>query len=195
MSEEQPTNNDENQTPQPLMVEEPTLSEEQAGEAEILSEITVEEEDLQTKLNELEKKANEYLEGWQRARAEFANYKKRIEREQAQTYQLASSAVLKKFLEVVDDLERAMKNCPTEIASTEWAQGIELIYRKLLSLLEAEGVTKIEAEGQPFDPNLHEAISHEEAEGYQEGQIIEVVKQGYRVGERVLRPALVRVAR
>jgi molecular chaperone GrpE len=195
MSEEQPTNNDENQTPQPLMVEEPTLSEEQAGEAEILSEITVEEEDLQTKLNELEKKANEYLEGWQRARAEFANYKKRIEREQAQTYQLASSAVLKKFLEVVDDLERAMKNCPTEIASTEWAQGIELIYRKLLSLLEAEGVTKIEAEGQPFDPNLHEAISHEEVEGYQEGQIIEVVKQGYRVGERVLRPALVRVAR
>jgi molecular chaperone GrpE len=195
MSEEQPTNNDENQTPQPLMVEEPTLSEERAGEAEILSEITVEEEDLQTKLNELEKKANEYLEGWQRARAEFANYKKRIEREQAQTYQLASSAVLKKFLEVVDDLERAMKNCPTEIASTEWAQGIELIYRKLLSLLEAEGVTKIEAEGQPFDPNLHEAISHEEVEGYQEGQIIEVVKQGYRVGERVLRPALVRVAR
>jgi molecular chaperone GrpE len=95
----------------------------------------------------------------------------------------------------VDDLERAMKNCPTEIASTEWAQGIELIYRKLLSLLEAEGVTKIEAEGQPFDPNLHEAISHEEVEGYQEGQIIEVVKQGYRVGERVLRPALVRVAR
>lgn len=195
MSEEQPTNNEKNHPPQPLMVEESTLSEELAGEAEILSEETVEEEDLQTKLNELEKKANEYLEGWQRARAEFANYKKRVEREQGQTYQLASSAVLKKFLEVVDDLERAMKNCPPEIANTEWAQGIGLIYRKVLSLLEAEGVTKIEAEGQPFDPNLHEAISHEEVEGYQEGQIIEVVKQGYQVGDRVLRPAMVRVAR
>lgn len=195
MSEEQPTDNEKNQPPQPLTVEESTLSEEQPGEAEIRAEEIVEEEDLQTKLNELEKKANEYLEGWQRARAEFANYKKRIEREQAQTYQLASSAVLKKFLEVVDDLERAMKNCPPDIASTEWAQGIELIYRKVLSLLEAEGVTRIEAEGQPFDPNLHEAISHEEVEGYQEGQIIEIVKQGYRVGDRVLRPAMVRVAR
>ncbi|RCK72124.1 MAG: Heat shock protein GrpE [Anaerolineae bacterium] len=195
MSEEKPNNNEENQIPQPLMVEESPLSEEQPGEGEVPPEETILEEDLQTKLNELEKKANEYLEGWQRARAEFANYKKRIEREQAQTYQLASSAVLKKFLEVVDDMERALKNCPPEIAGTEWTQGIELIYRKVLSLLEAEGVSKIEAEGQLFDPNLHEAISHEEVEGYQEGQIIEVVKQGYRVGDRVLRPAMVRVAR
>jgi molecular chaperone GrpE len=195
MSDEKPNNNEENPTPQPLMVEEQQLGEEQAEAAESLPQAPVEEEDLQTKLNELEKKANEYLDGWQRARAEFANYKKRVEREQAQTYQLASSAVLKKFLEVVDDLERALKNCPPEIQNTEWAQGIELIYRKLFSIMEAEGVTKIEAEGKQFDPNLHEAISHEEVEGYEEGQIIEVVKQGYQVGDRVLRPAMVRVAR
>lgn len=189
MSEELPNNNEENQNTQPLTVEEQLTGE------DIAPEETVEEEDLQTKLNELEKKANEYLDGWQRARAEFANYKKRVEREQAQTYQLASSAVLKKFLDVVDDLERALKNCPPEIANAEWTQGIELIYRKILSIMEAEGVTKIEAEGQQFDPNLHEAISNEEAEGYTEGQIIEVVKQGYLVGDRVLRPAMVRVAR
>ncbi len=188
MSEEQPITNEENPNSQPLVVEGEQVEESTPEEI-------VEEEDIQTKLNELEKKANEYLDGWQRARAEFANYKKRVEREQAQTYQLASSAVLKKFLDVVDDLERALKNCPPELAATEWAQGIELIYRKLLSIMEAEGVTKIEAEGQLFDPNLHEAISHEEVEGFSEGQIIEVVKQGYLVGERVLRPAMVRVAR
>lgn len=189
MSEEITNNNEETQSPQPL------IAEQQPTEGEIASAETVEEEDLQTKLNELEKKANEYLDGWQRARAEFANYKKRVEREQAQTYQLASSAVLKKFLDVVDDLERALKNCPPEIAATDWGQGIELIYRKILSIMESEGVTKMEAEGQQFDPNLHEAISYEEVEGYSEGKIIEVVKQGYLVGDRVLRPAMVRVAR
>lgn len=190
MSEETIHNHEESQSPQPLIVEEQPTGEAESAPAEAIAE-----EDLQTKLDELEKKANEYLEGWQRARAEFANYKKRVEREQAQTYQLASSTVLKKFLDVVDDLERALKNCPPEIATTEWAQGIELIYRKVLSIMEAEGVTKMEAEGQQFDPNLHEAISHEEVEGYPEGQIIEVVKQGYLVGDRVLRPAMVRVAR
>ncbi|MCX8062061.1 MAG: nucleotide exchange factor GrpE [Anaerolineales bacterium] len=188
MSEDELTNNEENQNLQPLVVEKQTVE-------EIISEEVAKEEDLQAKLNELEKKANEYLDGWQRARAEFANYKKRVEREQAQTYQLASSTVLKKFLDVVDDMERALKNCPPEIASSEWAQGIELIYRKLISIMESEGVIKIEADGQLFDPNLHEAISHEEVEGYTEGQIIEVVKQGYLVGDRVLRPAMVRVAR
>ncbi len=190
MSEEKPTHNEEEQNSQPLIAEEEEFMAEEISPTE-----TIEEEDIQTKLNELEKKANEYLDGWQRARAEFANYKKRVEREQAQTYQLASSTVLKKFLDVVDDLERALKNCPPEIGSTEWAQGIELIYRKILSIMESEGVTKLEAEGQQFDPNLHEAISHEQVEGYTEGQIIEVVKQGYRVGDRVLRPAAVRVAR
>ena len=156
---------------------------------------TITEEDLHTKLEELEKKASEYLDGWQRSRAEFANYKKRIEREQAQTYQNAAGSVLKKFLEVADDLERALKNRPQDQEGAEWAQGIELIYRKILAIMESEGITVMNLDGQFFDPNFHEAISHEDVEGYQEGQIIEVVKQGYLLGDRVLRPALVRVAR
>ncbi len=156
---------------------------------------TILEEDLQTKIEELEKKAGEYLDGWQRSRAEFANYKKRIEREQAQVYQNAAGAVLKKFLEVTDDLERALKNRPQDKEGAEWAQGIELIYRKILAIMEAEGITVMNLDGQYFDPNFHEAISHEEAEGFSEGEIIEVVKQGYLLGDRVLRPALVRVAR
>lgn len=153
------------------------------------------EENLNNKIEELEKKANEYLDGWQRSRAEFANYKKRIEREQAQAYQAAAGNIIKKFLEVADDLERALKNRPKDKEGAEWANGIELIYRKLLAIMEAEGVKVMDVSGQTFDPNLHEAISHEEVEGYSEGEIIEVVKQGYLLGDRVLRPALVRVAR
>ena len=153
------------------------------------------EENLNNKIEELEKKANEYLDGWQRSRAEFANYKKRIEREQAQAYQAAAGNIIKKFLEVADDLERALKNRPQDKEGAEWANGIELIYRKLLAIMEAEGVKVMDVSGQTFDPNLHEAISHEEVEGYSEGEIIEVVKQGYLLGDRVLRPALVRVAR
>jgi len=137
---------------------------------------------------------NYNLKGWQRARAELSNYKKLVEREHAHSYQLTRISVLKKLLVIVDDLEWAMIYCPPEIANTEWAQGIKLIYRKVLSLIEAEGVTKIEADSQSFDPNLHETISHEEVKSYQEIQIIEVIKQGYRVSDRVLHPAMVLVA-
>ncbi|MGB9672534.1 MAG: nucleotide exchange factor GrpE [Anaerolineales bacterium] len=153
------------------------------------------EENLNNKIEELEKKANEYLDGWQRSRAEFANYKKRVEREQAQAYQMAAANIIKKFLEIADDLERALKNRPQDPEGAEWANGIELIYRKLLAMIEAEGVKMMDVSGQTFDPNLHEAVSHEEVPGYSEGEIIEVVKQGYLLGDRVLRPATVRVAR
>lgn len=157
--------------------------------------ITPEEaEALRNELSQWQAKANEYLEGWQRTRADFSNFKKRVERDQAQVYQNAAANVILKFLEVLDDLERALKNRPQQGDGAAWADGIELIYRKFSAILEAEGVTPIEAEGQTFDPLLHEAVTREENTGLESGQIIEVVKQGYRLGERVLRPAQVRVA-
>jgi molecular chaperone GrpE len=152
-------------------------------------------EALQNELQVWQAKANEYLDGWQRSRAEFANYKKRIEREQAQTYQNATASVIKRYLDVLDDLDRALKNRPDQGDGAVWAGGVELIYRKLLSILESEGLTLIPAQGKHFDPNLHEAISNEPSEQFESGQIIEVIKQGYSLGERVVRPALVRVAR
>ena len=160
--------------------------------------LTGDEIDFEALVSELQTwqaKATEYLDGWQRSRAEFANYKKRIEREQAQVYQNASASVIKRYLDIVDDLERALKNKPELGDGAVWAGGIELIYRKLLSILEAEGLSPIPAAGEYFDPNLHEAISNEPSEQFESGQIIEVVKQGYCIGERVIRPALVRVAR
>lgn len=149
---------------------------------------------LQVELEQLRTKSQEYLDGWQRERAEFANYKRRVEREREQVHQNATGTIVRRYLEVLDDLERALKNRPTEGEGAVWAEGIELIYRKLLAILETEGVQLMEAAGQSFDPNYHEAISHENHPDHESGQIIEVVKNGYLLGDRVLRPALVRVA-
>jgi molecular chaperone GrpE len=144
---------------------------------------------------ELQAKANEYLDGWQRSRADFANYKKRIEREQAEIYQRTAGSILKRHLEVIDDLERALRNRPAEGDGASWSEGIDLVYRKLTSILESEGVKAMQTEGQMFDPNFHEAISSEESPNHKNGEIIEAVQRGYLLGDKVLRPALVRVAR
>lgn len=151
--------------------------------------------DLAQQLQDCQAKSAEYLDGWQRARAEFTNYKRRMEREQAQAYQNATGSVVRRYLDVVDDLDLALKNRPQEGDGAAWAQGIELIARKLHTLLEGEGVKAMNTDGQAFDPNLHEALTHEENDQYESGQIIGVVKQGYTLGDKVLRPALVRVAK
>ncbi|HLE13514.1 MAG TPA: nucleotide exchange factor GrpE [Anaerolineales bacterium] len=161
-------------------------------ETESLAEKVAE---LQAEIEQLREKSEEYLQGWQRERAEFANFKRRIERERETSQQNITGNIARRYLEVVDDLERALKNHPAQGEGAAWAEGIELIYRKLLSLLEAEGVQPLDAAGQPFDPNLHEAISHEDSPDHDSGQVIEVIKSGYTLGDRVLRPALVRVAR
>ena len=148
--------------------------------------------ELEARLAEAESKSAEYLDGWQRSRAEFMNYKNRIERDQSLTAEMMRAQNIKKFLPVVDDLERALANRPAEAEA--WVEGIELVYRKLLGVLDGEGVKRIEAVGQPFDPNLHEAISMEPVDGFESGQVIAVVQQGYTLGDRVIRPAMVRVA-
>ena len=157
--------------------------------------VTLEEfEALKKQLEETQTSAAEYLDGWQRSQAEFSNYKKRLEREQAGTTVLMRGAIIGRFLPVLDDLQRALSNKPAGEASQSWVSGIELIQRKLQGILDAEGVTRMDADGKMFDPNFHEAISHEPIEGYESGQIIEVVQQGYMLGERVIRHAMVRVA-
>jgi molecular chaperone GrpE len=99
--------------------------------------------------------------------------------------------IVKKVLPVLDDLERALQN---RSADDPWANGIELVVRKFQTILENEGVKKIEALGAEFDPNVHEAISHEAADGTKSGHVIGVVQNGYMIGDRVIRPAMVRVA-
>ena len=177
------------------------LQEEQQPVEELIEEIgspkTEEQEEITTLRKELEDlrlKSEEYLNGWQRERAEFTNFKKRMDRERELAHQNAAGSIIRRYLDVLDDLERALKNRPAQGDGASWADGIELIYRKLLTTLEAEGVQPMDTVGQPFDPNLHEAISQEHSPEHESGRIIDVVKNGYLLGDRVLRPALVRVA-
>ena len=151
--------------------------------------------EMQEKIAQAEQKSKEHFEGWQRERADFLNYRKRVERENAQLHQNLTGQIIKKYLVILDDLDRALKTRPTQGEGAVWADGVELIYRKLNMVIDAEGVKIIPAEGAMFDPSLHEAISNEESSDHQSGQIIEVVQKGYMINERVLRPALVRVAR
>ncbi len=165
------------------------------GDQPVESLTPEEVEALRSELEEYRVKAEDHLDGWQRALAEFANYRKRVERDQQAVYQSAAARILRRFLEISDDLERALQNRPQEGPGAEWANGIELIYRKLQSFLEAEGVRRIDALGKPFDPQLHEAIDQDESDEYESDHVIEVVQAGYLLGDQVLRPALVRVAR
>lgn len=150
---------------------------------------------LVEELQQVQEKAKEYFDGWQRERADFANYKRRVERDQQLISQTMKGDIIKKYLGVLDDLERALKTRPTENPAASWANGIELIQRKLVGILEAEGVKRIPAEAETFDPTRHEAITYEESPDHESGEIIEVVQQGYTLGDRILRPAMVRVAR
>lgn len=164
---------------------------EAAGMSERGEQANVDIESLLKRLEEAEAQAAERLDDLQRERAEFVNYKNRLARNQEDDRVRMKGDIIKKILPVLDDLARALQNRPTDDA---WAGGIELIGRKFQTILESEGVTRIEAEGQPFDPNFHEAISHEPSDAVESGHVIAVAQNGYMLGERVIRPALVRVA-
>ena len=148
-------------------------------------------EGLKLQIAESQAKAQEYLDALQRERAAFMNFRRRTEQENAQVGRMASGSTIKKFLSGIDDLERALAHRP---ADDVWADGIELVYRKFLAILEAEGVTRMDAEGQPFDPNLHEAVMQEPSDKFESGMVTGILQQGYMHGERVLRPALVKVS-
>jgi molecular chaperone GrpE len=162
-----------------------------SGEASSPKEL----EHLKEELEAAKRNNTSNLEGWQRERAEFSNYKKRIEREQAQLSHTITGSVIKKYLVVLDDLDLALKSRPKDAEGAAWAAGIELVARKLNAIIESEGIERINADNVPFDPNIHEAISHEENPDVESGNVIEVVRQGYKLGDRILRPAMVRVAR
>jgi molecular chaperone GrpE len=150
-----------------------------------------EREALIQQLKEAEAKIVEYKDGWARTQADFQNFRKRVDRDN-ETFKVSTKGdIIKKVLPVLDDLERALQNRPADNA---WASGIELVVRKFQNILDMEGVKRIEAKGAAFDPNFHEAISHEPSDEVKSGHVIDVVQNGYVIGERVIRPALVRVA-
>jgi molecular chaperone GrpE len=150
---------------------------------------------LQEALGQAQAQAEEYLDGWQRARAEFANYRRREELRREQSKNEIAGRVLGHFLPVLDDLERAFASVPPEVRDNPWVEGLSLVAQKMLTGMEKEGVAPIPVElGEPFDPNLHLAVLHIPCADYDEGQIAMVLQRGYKIGEQVLRPAMVQVS-
>jgi molecular chaperone GrpE len=149
---------------------------------------TDEKEALMQALAEEREKSAGYLSSWQRAQADFINYKRRVEQERQDFSRSANANLILSILPVIDDLDRALGNVPEELAGASWVDGIQLIAQKMKSILEAQGMEKIEAVGEMFDPNLHEALRQDRG---QEGIILAEIETGYRLNERVLRPSRV----
>lgn len=149
---------------------------------------------LRQELEQVRAKEAEYLDGWQRARAELANARKRFQREQEQTYTNARADVVVRLLPIIDDFERALETLPDNLSRLTWIEGVALIHRKLQLLVDQAGVIPLEAVGQEFDPMLHEAVTHEPSNTVPAGTVIAELQKGYKLGDRVLRPSVVRVS-
>ncbi len=139
---------------------------------------------LKQDLAQKKEKAEEYLATLQRVKADFENYKKRVEQEKGEQINWANAELIKKLLPVLDDLDRAFANLPHNVKEPDWLDGFQLIYRKLLSVLEAEGLVEVECEGEKFDPAIHDAVMQQEGE---DGVVLDKICKGYKLKDRWLR--------
>lgn len=151
---------------------------------------------LEQQLEQARQEAAQNLDRWQRAMAELANFKRRQEDQQKLQRDMIKADVLQGVISALDDLDLAFQNVPAQLDGqlVGWVEGFRLVQRKLDRILDDQGVSMINT-GGAFDPNLHEAVSHEESADHEEGQIIGELRKGYQIGNRVIRPALVRVAK
>lgn len=143
---------------------------------------------LRQSLAEAEAKAEANLAGWQRAQADFINYKRRTEQEREEIGQFAQASLILNLLPALDDLERALAAIPPRLTKTSWVDGIRLIWNKLQTTLKAQGLSEIEAVGEPFDPHLHEAVRQDKG---REGVVVAEVQKGYKFRDKILRPSKV----
>jgi molecular chaperone GrpE len=167
----------------------PTAEAAPTDQVEAASEL----ERLRADLEAAERRAEEHLRGWQRTQADFINFRRRQEQEQAERVKQASAAVMRDLLPVLDDLDRAFATVPPALQELTWVEGLFLIDRKLRALLERHGLKPIEAKGKPFDPYLHEAVLREEGPADEQPIVLEELQRGYLLHDRLLRPALVKV--
>jgi molecular chaperone GrpE len=151
-------------------------------------------EQLEERIADAERRADQHLASWQRAAADLANFRRRTESERADFAQFSNVLLIGKLLSVLDDFDRALDNVPAELRGQPWIEGVRLVERKLRSVLEAEGLEPVPAAGVEFDPNIHEAVVHEETSDHPDNHVIAELQRGYRLRDRVIRPALVKVA-
>jgi molecular chaperone GrpE len=173
-----------------------TRAEERIDELDVSpTKLLADIEGLKGELESTKREGEEYLSLLQRERAEFNNFRRRTAEERERALGLAGEALIRKVLSIADDFDRAIEARPEAIAADPWVEGVTAIDRKLRALLESEGVNAIEASpGAPFDPREHEAIANVPGTDRPEGEIVEQIRRGYRLRDRVLRPALVAVA-
>jgi len=163
------------------------VSEEEAAASELEADLA--------RLSQVESQRDEYLDTLRRVQAEFENYRKRVIKEQTALVDRATQGLVEQLLPVLDSFELALKN--SDAAGSDDTEsvrkGVELVYAELLGVLEKAGLSRVEAEGKPFDPNVHEAVMQEEGDG--EPVVTDVLRTGYTLKGRVLRPAMVKVSR
>lgn len=147
-------------------------------------------DDAPLSLEEVQAKADLYLANWQRTQADLENYRKKTDQEKQELATFANAMLVSGMLSTLDDLERAFDTLDADLAGLTWVEGLKLIYRKLLTTLEGQGLNVISAVGELFDPSIHEAVMQAPGE---EGQVVGVLQKGYRFKERVIRPAMVKV--
>jgi len=155
---------------------------EQADDREMLEQALTEERD----------KAEKYLADWQRTQADFSNYMKRAEQEKKEIIEFANKALVSNLLPILDDFERAFTSMPAKFAKSSWTEGMRLIYNKMKTVLETQGLSEIKARRESFDPRLHEAAAQREGE---EGIVIEEIRKGYKFKDNLLRPSVVVVGK
>ena len=138
---------------------------------------------------------DDYRDRLLRATAEFDNYRKRVERERRELSEFAANEIVKDLLPLLDDFERALAAAPgSDGSQASYRAGIELIHRQLVDLLRRRGVTPVEALGLDFDPHVHQAVATEVSDAHRDGEVVEEMRRGYKIGDRLLRPAMVKVA-
>jgi molecular chaperone GrpE len=145
--------------------------------------------------SELQRQRDEYYDLLLRKSAEFDNYRKRVDRDRQTLSDAAAASMIEELLPLMDDLERALKAEGGDESGESYRRGVELIHQQLAEILRKRGVRAIEVLGADFDPYYHQAVAHEPAEGRREGEIIEEFRRGYMLGDRLLRPSMVKVAK
>lgn len=161
----------------------------QTGEAQLQE---TQDMPIEERVKKAEEDTQRYLDNWRRAEADLQNFKRRAEQERSESARFAGTSLIINLLPIVDDFERAFGSLDEHIAGMTWFDGVHLIYRKLIALLESAGVKPIKAEGETFDPAFHEAVAHVDGE---ENKVISEVQRGYLLHDRVLRPAMVVVGK
>lgn len=166
-----------------------------ASQSAQVEELTARVAELTARLEAAEQRADEAETGWQRARADYQNLKRRTDEQRAESASIAGDRLLIRVLDLADDFDLAVEHVPEEHADSPWVGGISAIDRKLRALLEAEGIEAMGGEGEPFDPQTQQAISYEDTADVPDGTVIKILQRGFTIRGRVLRPALVAVAR